>query len=362
MKSERKTEMKIAVLAGGLSPERDVSLSSGGLIANALKERGHSVALIDVYMDQDITDGVENKFTDKLCNTSGIAENSPDLEKIALLRRERRGSGDGADELVGRGVLDICRAADITFIALHGAMGENGQLQALLDCCGIRYTGSGYAGCLLAMDKDITKRIVSCEGVDTAKWVCAEPNETDVRSIAEQIGFPCVIKPVACGSSVGVSLVHNENELEQAFRTAAECNQTVLAEQFIGGREFSVGILCGKALPSIEIMPISGFYDYKNKYQSGLTNEVTPSNIPSELEQRLRNAALKVHRALHLGVYSRSDFIYDGDTDRLVFLEANTLPGMTPMSLLPKEAAAAGIEYGELCDVIVRESLKRNRV
>lgn len=352
--------MKIAVLSGGLSPERDVSLSSGSLIANALKGRGHMVALVDVYMDQDISGGTDSKFTDILCSTSGISENSPSLEKIAQLRRDRRGTDEGEGELIGKGVIEICRAADITFIALHGAMGENGQLQALLDCYGIRYTGSGYAGCSLAMDKDITKRIVGCEGVDTAKWICADPNEIDIRRIAEQIGFPCVIKPAACGSSVGVSLVHNENELEEAFRIAAECNQTVIAEQFISGREFSVGILCGKALPSIEIMPISGFYDYKNKYQSGLTNEVTPAQIPAELEERLQSAALKAHRALHLGVYSRSDFIYDKNSDRLVFLEANTLPGMTPMSLLPKEAAAAGIEYGELCDMIVRESMKQS--
>ena len=238
-------------------------------------------------------------------------------------------------------------------------MGENGQLQALLDCYGIVYTGSPYAGCAVAMDKDISKRIVCREGIDTARWITMNRGELSAARVLDELGLPCVVKPIGCGSSVGVSLVHTESELGAALDEAERCGQAVVAEEFVGGREFSVGVLGERALPSIEIEPKGGFYDYKNKYQAGCTVETTPANIPPQLEQRLREASLTAHRALGLYSYSRSDFIYREQDDRLVYLETNTLPGMTPTSLLPQEAAAVGIGYPELCETVVRYALER---
>ena len=312
--------MNILVLAGGLSPERDVSLSSGSKIASALIERGHRVAMVDVYMDL----GELPRFSDEPIPPCSAAETEPDLDALRAERIALRGGEEGSGELIGRGVVDACRAADVVFLALHGGMGENGQLQALLDCYGIVYTGSPYAGCAVAMDKDISKRIVCREGIDTARWITMD-----------------------------------RGELSAALDEAERCGQAVVAEEFVGGREFSVGVLGERALPSIEIEPKGGFYDYKNKYQAGCTVETTPANIPPQLEQRLREASLTAHRALGLYSYSRSDFIYREQDDRLVYLETNTLPGMTPTSLLPQEAAAVGIGYPELCETVVRYALER---
>ena len=347
--------MNILVLAGGLSPERDVSLSSGSKIASALIERGHRVAMVDVYMDLDRLP----EFSDAPVPPRSAAETEPDLDAVRAERIALRGGEDGCGELIGRGVVDACRAADVVFLALHGGMGENGQLQALLDCYGITYTGSPYAGCAIAMDKDVSKRIVCREGIDTARWITVKRGESGEARVLGEIGLPCVVKPVGCGSSVGVSLVRTESELHSALEEAQRCGQEVVAEEFVGGREFSVGVLGDRALPSIEIEPKGGFYDYKNKYQAGCTVETTPANIPPALESRLRSAALAAHRALGLYAYSRSDFIYRERDDRLVYLETNTLPGMTPTSLLPQEAAAVGIDYPELCETIVRYALEK---
>ena len=347
--------MNILVLAGGLSPERDVSLSSGSKIASALIERGHRVAMVDVYMDL----GELPRFSDEPIPPCSAAETEPDLDALRAERIALRGSEEGSGELIGRGVVDACRAADVVFLALHGGMGENGQLQALLDCYGIVYTGSPYAGCAVAMDKDISKRIVCREGIDTARWITMDRGELSAARVLDELGLPCVVKPIGCGSSVGVSLVRTESELGAALDEAERCGQAGIAEEFVGGRELSVGVLGERALPSIEIEPRGGFYDYKNKYQAGCTVETTPANIPPQLEQRLREASLTAHRALGLYAYSRSDFIYREQDDRLVYLETNTLPGMTPTSLLPQEAAAVGIGYPELCETVVRYALER---
>lgn len=347
--------MNIAVLAGGLSPERDVSLASGALIANALIRNGHSIALLDVFMDVK-SDGIlspKELFQNTPYDVYRVSEDAPSLLLIKEIRTHSRGSKCGENALVGRGVIEVCEAADVTFIALHGAMGENGQLQALLDCHGISYTGSCYSGCLVAMDKDISKKIMVYDKIDTAEWVTVCTENPDIEKIIENIGFPCVVKPKTCGSSVGVSIVSHAKELSAAIDAASVYEKTLIVERWVGGREFSVGVLNGKALPSIEIIPKYGFYDYRNKYQGGLTEEITPADIPIELEERLENEAVKVHNAMNLGCYSRSDFIYDSQTDRLICLEVNTLPGMTPTSLLPQEAAAAGICYDELCEIIV---------
>ena len=337
--------MRIVVLAGGLSPEREVSLTSGSLIANALMERGHAVALVDVY------EGLAGELVWRRQGDARyhatVSEAVPDLAVI-----KARCCGRGA--LIGPGVLDACRAADVVFIALHGAMGENGQLQATLDNFGIHcYTGSGYIGSLLAMDKDITKRMLTLAGVDNAPWILFDAAQDDVARIQSEIGLPCVVKPCSCGSSVGVSIVETEAELADALAFAAKYEPMVLIERKITGREFSIGILDGEALPAIEIIPKSGFYNYKNKYQGGCTLEICPAALSADEAARIADAALRVFAALRLDGYARIDFILDAE-GRFWCLEANTLPGMTPMSLLPQEAAAVGISYGELCDRIAQ--------
>lgn len=337
--------MKIIVLAGGLSPEREVSLTSGSLIANALMARGHETALVDVYEGIDGAP-VWRRLGDGDYHAS-VAETVPDLEAV----KARCG---GREALIGPGVLEACRAADVVFIALHGAMGENGQLQATLDNFGIKcYTGSGYIGSLLAMDKDITKRMLTLAGVANAPWILFDAAHDDIARVKAEIGLPCVVKPCSCGSSVGVSIVETEQELADAMAFARAYEPLVLVERKIVGREFSIGILDGVALPAIEIIPKSGFYDYKNKYQGGCTTEICPAPLTADEAERLADAAKRVFAALRLDNYARIDFILDAE-GTFWCLEANTLPGMTPMSLMPQEAAAAGIPYGELCDRIVQ--------
>jgi len=339
--------MKIAVLAGGLSPERDVSLSSGSLIANALRRVGHRVFLLDVY-EGVVTDeaDLDYLFEDNKGRpyTYTVSESEPDLDEI----RARNNNGAA---LIGHNVLRICKAADVVFIALHGAMGENGQLQATFDVMGIKYTGTGYIGSLLAMDKDLTKKLLRQGGIPTAEWLLCDAS-MPVQDIIGQIGLPCVVKPRSAGSSIGVSIAKDAEELKKAVMCAKRVEQDVLIEKMVKGREFSVGVLDGRALPVIEIIPKEGFYDYRNKYQSGLTNEICPAVLSEYDTMRVQAAALNIHKILGLGTYSRIDFIMDGSGE-FVCLEANTLPGMTPTSLIPQEALAEGISYEELCNRIV---------
>ncbi len=369
--AERESDMKIVVLAGGLSPERDVSLSSGSLIANSLMESGHEVLLLDVYEGADTGLNDFNLLFSKPGEGKGyeypVPEKEPDLEEI-----RKRNNGQLA--LIGKNVLEICKLANVVFIALHGSMGENGQIQATFDNFNIKYTGTGYIGSLLAMDKDITKKLLAQAGIPTADWILYDIkdyeklhnynkinsyntinnyNTINCNTIIDKIGFPCVIKPCSCGSSVGVSMVNNKEELKKALQYAARYEDNVLVEKMIKGREFSVGILGKEALPVIEIIPSQGFYDYKNKYQSGFTKEVCPAELSSQFTHKIQKRALQVHKALRLGDYSRIDFILD-ENGEFICLEANTLPGMTPTSLIPREAVSKGISYRELCDRITR--------
>lgn len=341
--------MKIVVLAGGLSPERDVSLSSGSQIANALRAAGHRVLLLDVYEGLQI-DGSEydSLFEDNITGKPyyyKVKDTEPDLNEI------KRKSNNG-NSLIGKNVLTLCQFADIVFIALHGAMGENGQIQATFDVMGIKYTGTRYIGSLLAMDKDLTKKLLQKEGLPTAQWLIFNKNSMSTEYIVEKIGLPCVVKPCSAGSSIGVSIVHNIEELEKAITIANKIESSILIEKMIVGREFSVGVLQEKVLPVIEIIPKEGFYDYKNKYQADLTQDICPANLSEYDTNKVQNLALRISEILRLGTYSRMDFILDVSGE-FICLEANTLPGMTPTSLIPQEALANGISYIELCNIIV---------
>lgn len=341
--------MKIAVLCGGLSRERDVSISTGTGAARALRARGHQVALIDLFLGYawDLSDS-STWFSDKNTeNTYKVSEAEPDLEAI---RARRQGKS-----LIGPGVLEICRAADITFLALHGGAGENGQVQALLDMYGIPYTGSGYVGSAVAMDKEITKVMLHDAGILTPPGILLRKEETPYRNI----GFPCVVKPCSGGSSVGTSIVTEEKDYGAALASAFDCEDRVLVEKYIKGRELTVGVLGGRAMAAIEIIPKSGFYDYKNKYQAGLTEEICPAPVPDEITVRLQNLAESVFKVLHLDAYARVDFLWNEAENAIYVLEANTLPGMTPTSLIPQMAAAEGMDYGELCEKIIENSMKK---
>lgn len=330
--------MKIVVLAGGMSPERDVSLSSGALIATALMERGHSVALADVYKPINTTE-IDKMFRSEGKYEYRVPASEPDLDKL------KKDFGEG-ERLIGRGIIELCEKADAVFLALHGGMGEDGRIEALLESCGIKHSGSDYASCHLAMDKALTKAIFESNGIPTPKWnlYCDE----DIS----EIPTPCVVKPCGCGSSVGVTIVETPRELEKAINLAKSYGAKVMIEEKITGREFSVGILGGKALPAIEIIPKTGFYDYKNKYQAGATEEICPADLTESQAEEMGRIALRAHNALGLGMYSRLDFLMDRDGN-FFCLEANALPGMTPSSLLPQEAKAAGIDYITLCEMIV---------
>lgn len=345
--------MNILVLAGGLSPERDVSLTSGSLIANALVRCGHRVLLLDLYAGIETNEPYDSLFTDKADHTYKVSETEPDLEAV-------RAMYDNHGALIGKNVIELARFADVVFLALHGAMGENGQLQATFDAHGIaHYTGSGYIGSLLAMDKMLSKRLMEAESIPTPEWLSYDIEKDTPARIAESVGFPCVVKPCACGSSCGVSIVESEEELMPALEYAKKYGQSVLIERKVTGREFSLGILDGTALPPIEIIPLNGWYDYKNKYQSGSTREVTPAEISNEQTAEMSRLALKVFKCLGLDAYSRIDFLLEEGTEKFYVLEANTLPGMTPTSLMPQEAAVLGIGYDELCDRIAKLAAKK---
>lgn len=344
--------MNVVVLAGGLSPERDVSLVSGGLIARALAERGHKILLLDVYCGTELSgDALAAAFTAQPAAEFNITDRVPDLE--ALIRRH-----GGRRTKIGPGVLEACKMADVTFLALHGDMGEDGSLQATLDNYGICYTGSGHVGSLLAMDKDVSKRMMAHDGIPTPEWVYFDTEKDSPEAAVRCVGLPCVVKPSACGSSVGVSIVENESELGAAIAAAADYERRIVVERMIRGREFSVGILGDAVLPPIEIIPHEGFYDYKNKYQSGLTEEICPAELTPEQTERVSVYARRVFDCLRLEGYARADFIMD-EQGEFWCLEVNNLPGMTPLSLLPREAAAAGIDYGELCQRIITLALKK---
>lgn len=331
--------MNVVVLAGGLSPERDVSLASGMLISNALVEKGHSVLLLDLYKGIK-DDEMHLLFSNEKRNYDfTIDEEIPELTK------------KNTKNLIGRNVIKICKMADIVFLALHGSIGENGKLQAIFDCMGIKYTGSSYEGSILAMDKILTKKILEHDNIKTPKWHLLK----NVRK--ENIKFPVVVKPANNGSSIGVSIANNLEEFEVAIIECEKYKDEIIIEEYIKGREFSVGILDKTALPPIEIIPKAGFYDYKNKYQEGKTIEICPPKISQDKIKEMQQIAIKVHNALLLGAYSRIDFILD-ENGNFNVLEANSLPGMTKTSLLPQEALVTGITYEDLCEKILLSNLK----
>lgn len=327
--------MKIAVLTGGTSSERDVALASGIQITGALRERGHAVDVVD------LATGFVPHEDEAALLPGGVGREPPPLARLKELERGML--------TAGLAEIPAIRGADVVFLALHGGLGEDGTLQALLDVLGVRYTGSGHLGSALAMDKDVSKRVVRDTGIRVAKWAMA-PCPAD--EVARAVGFPCVVKPSREGSSVGLSLVRDPGQLDAALAQASVWDREVMIEEFIAGRELTVGVLGDVALPVIEIIAQKELFDYECKYTPGMAQEF-PAELAGRLDEALKAAALTAHRALKLGGYSRVDFRVTPGGD-IFFLEANTLPGMTANSLIPKAARAAGIGFPDLCEAIAR--------
>ncbi|HRX58438.1 MAG TPA: D-alanine--D-alanine ligase [Eubacteriales bacterium] len=347
--------MNIVVLAGGLSPERDVSLSTGTMVTNALRQKGHNAILVDLFLGvQNLPADLAGAFAaDGLLPPFSVPETAPDLAAVRAFR------GGGFSAQIGSGVLELCRAADVTFLALHGGIGENGSLQAFFDLSDVKYTGSPSIGCALAMDKAVSKSLFRDEGIDTAKWTVVrrgQPLEADFFPV------PCVVKPNSGGSSIGVTIVRDPEALLTAVNEGFRYESELIIEEYVSGMELSAGVLgCGgelSALPLIEIVPKHGFYDYQHKYQKGWTDEIVPARISEDLTKKVQALAVSAFRALKLDVYARVDFLLTPE-GRAVCLEANTLPGMTPTSLLPQEAEKSGLDYASLCETIVSHSLGR---
>ncbi|MDO4344363.1 MAG: D-alanine--D-alanine ligase [Eubacteriales bacterium] len=341
--------MKIVVLAGGTSTERAVSIVSGTQVCEALREKGHQAILIDVFCGREDLD-LDNAFADEYDVRLAAAYMESFNDNIEALKAQRK-------EFFGPKVLEACKAADVVFLALHGACGEDGRIQAAFDLMGITYTGSGYLGSALAMDKTITKQLFRENGVPTPEGMILR--KSDVRKTAAELGLklPCVVKTACGGSSVGVYIAETEEDFREAVENGFSYEDKLVAEQYIKGREYTVGVVDKEAYPIVEIVPIEGFYDYKNKYQPGSTIETCPAPLPAEQTKKMQEIALHAYAALRLENYARMDFMMD-ENGQMYCLEANTLPGMTPTSLLPQEAAALGMSFADLCDRLIQVSMK----
>ena len=331
---------------GGASAERNVSLASGIRIVLALRSNGHDVIAFDPSR------GPLSEEEQRRLATSAVGTEPPSLESLA----ESTGGSfipalERSPEIAG---------ADVVFLALHGGQGEDGTIQALLDMAHIRYTGSGHLSSALAMDKDLSKILFRAAGVQTAHWMMAPASVEDVE---KTLGFPVVVKPSKQGSTVGLSVVKEKVKLDAAITEAWRYDDEVMIERFIPGRELTVGILGDRALPVGEIKPVHEIYDYECKYTAGMATEEFPAKLLEEETGRVQQQALAAFRSLKLKGYARIDFRLsqsddEGRSGEFYCLEANTLPGMTELSLIPQGAEAAGMSFAELCEEIVRLAMK----
>lgn len=308
--------MKIAVLYGGISAEREVSISSGKGIIEALKNLGHEVIGIDFHPDR--------------------------LDEIIALKD---------------------KAIDFIYIGLHGRFGEDGRIQGLLDMLEIPYVGSGVLGSSLAMDKARAKVFFNKAGIRTAKEKVVEKYEYDKNNFSLDFSYPVVVKPNQEGSTIGLTVANNDEELHAGIEEALKYDRTVLIEEFIKGREVTVAVLGeeGKeqALPVVEIIPKNAYYDYESKYAPGMSEHICPANFAENITNYLQTNAVLAHQSLGCKVYSRVDFIVPNDGTDPVILEVNTLPGMTPTSLFPDAAREIGLSYEQMIEKLVELSLKK---
>ncbi len=355
--------MNIVVLAGGTSTEREISIVSGTQVTKALRSLGHHAILTGVFFGDSRIDPahIEEAFAVPTALDSADGTDAYDVDGAAAYIRsfDDRLEEETAKSrpFFGPNVLALCEAADTVFLALHGSNGEDGRLQAAFDMLNIRYTGAGYLGSALAMDKEMAKVMFRADGVPTPAGIVVRRGQAVLTSSENGVGLPCVVKPARGGSSVGVSVAYTEEEYAAAVAEGFRYEDVLIVERFVKGREFSVGVVDGEAYPIIEIAPLQGFYDYTNKYKAGSTIETCPADLPADLTERMQQIALDAFHTLQLENYARIDVMMNEENEMFV-LEANTLPGMTPTSLLPQEAAALGIDFAHLCEKLINVSVR----
>ncbi|HEY7681972.1 MAG TPA: D-alanine--D-alanine ligase [Gemmatimonadales bacterium] len=335
--------MKITVLTGGASAERDVALASARQIVPALRSRDHRVVVVDT-----VTGFVpESREADHLLGRVGTTWPS-----VAELQDRER-----TFLLTALGALPEVREVDVVFLALHGGRGEDGTVQTILETIGVPYTGSGPIASGIAMDKDVSKRLFRDAGVPTPAWAMAPIRAGEA---GRQFGWPLVVKPSKQGSTVGLTIVQRPEDFDRAVWYAGEFDDEVMIEAFVPGRELTVGVLEDRSLAVGEIIPKHEIFDYECKYTPGMSEEIFPAALTEEVTRECQRLGLRAHRALKLGGYSRVDFRLTPD-GRLLCLEVNTLPGMTATSLLPQSAGVLGIDFAELCDRICRTARRPER-
>ena len=335
------TKLRITVLMGGASSERDVSLASGVRIAQALRERGHTVTSLDAAGDVLLPEA------ERAMLAGAMKTAPPSLKALARLRVPAT-----------LGERPEVRDADVVFLGLHGGQGEDGTVQALLDLASVTYTGSGHLASALAMDKDLSKKLFRAASVRTADWLMVPATEDEIESA---LGLPVIVKPSKQGSTVGLSIVKTREQIAPAIALARKYDDEVMIERFIPGRELTVGILGDTPLAVGEIIPKHEIYDYECKYTAGMAVEVFPAKLDKEQTATVQQQALAAFRSLKLGGYARIDFRMSPD-GHFYCLEANTLPGMTELSLIPQSAAACGIAFGDLCERVVRLAIDERHV
>ena len=339
---------RVAVLFGGVSSEHEVSLMSATNVIRSIPKEKYEVICIGItkkgrwlYFPGDVSE-----------IASGAWETNPDCTAAII-----------SPDPIHKGIITIengetyNKKIDVVFPVLHGRNGEDGRLQGLLELAKLPYVGCGTLSSALCMDKSITKEMFRCYHVPTPAGITVRSEEELI--LPEDFTYPCMVKTCCGGSSVGVYRVENEDELHVALKEAFTYEDHVIIEKCIIGREFSIAVVEGKALPVIEIAPLTGFYDYKNKYQAGSTIETCPADLPSEVAKRMQQHAEEACAAVSIQSYARVDFMLDTVTMEDYALEVNTLPGMTPTSLMPQEAQALGLSFDDLCEWILAVSLKK---
>jgi D-alanine-D-alanine ligase len=332
--------MNITVLMGGTSSERNVSLASGIRIVQALRGNGYKVIALDPAR------GVISDAEERELATGKVGTEPPSLEALSKFAE-----GTFLPNLTS---MKEIKGADVAFLALHGGQGEDGTIQALLDMAHVKYTGSGHLSSALAMDKDLSKKLFRVADVKTADWLMAPATTEQVEGM---LGLPVIVKPSKQGSTVGLTLVKKRNDLPGAIKEALKYDDEVMIERFVPGRELTVGVLGDAALPVGEIISKHEIYDYECKYTAGMATEEFPAKISPEATERVQKQALAAFKSLKLKGYARIDFRLTTEGE-FYCLEANTLPGMTELSLIPQGAAAMGIKFPELCERIVKLALE----
>ena len=336
--------MNIAVLMGGLSPERNISMLSGRAVVAALRERGHTVSAFDPAK------GAGAALSDE---DLAAATNAPvSVDELAALRKE------SLMEFIQSGLLD---GVDVAVVMLHGHYGEDGYIQSLLELKGIPYTGSEMLASAIAMDKGLAKMLFQVSGIPTAYWVNVKPEYADdieaLEEIKREVNGPMVVKPNDGGSTVGQTIVTSGliDDISNAIKEAAKYTNNIMIERYIKGRELTVTVLGGDALPIVEIVPHEGYYDYENKFTKGRTDYHCPADVPEHVRDHIMSLAVTAHHVVGCRAFSRVDFLLN-DEHLPICLEVNTVPGFTELSLVPMAAREAGIEFGPLVEEIIRLS------